>query len=815
MPINIDHRANIIITDNGLLNFDMTGSIQIPVGTSGQQPTGTSGMIRYNSTLGTFEGFTSVWSDLLVSYTSTDFNTDFSGKSTTDLAEGSNLYYTQDRTDDRVAALIVAGTNLTTTYNDTAGTLTIDAVDTVYTHPSDGVDLGAALTGANVISDVSVNTAGHVIGFATRALTPANIGAATSGHDHTAADITDFDTEVANNSAVTANTAKVTNVTTNLGYTTSASTGIVTSSDGTDATLPAATTSLAGLLTGADKTKLNGVEALADVTDTTNVVAALTAGTNVTISAAGIIAATDTNTTYVSSDFDHDSLTGFVANEHIDWTTDQGSTNIHSGNYTDTNTTYSVGDGGLTQINFTTAKDTKLSGVEALADVTDAINVTAAGALMDSEVSNLAQVKAFNSADYATSAQGTLADNALQTADIGVAIQAYTSVLQNTTASYTTAEETKLSGIETNATADQTAGEIELIVNHDNLIGFVANEHIDWTADQGATNINAGNYTDTVYTHPNDGVDLGAALTGANVISDVTVNVAGHVTGFATRTLTPANIGAIPAGDIALGADTSGNYVSTITGTTNEIEVSGSGTETAGVTIGLPNAVTISGAMTAGSFVGDGSGLTNVNVVATTPPGSPVLGDIWYNSESGGLFIYYTDVTPDSYWVQVGGADGAGTSGSSGASPFVDTGTYVYYGGPRNVGIGTATPTEALHVIGNILASGDVTAYSDESLKTNISTISGAINIVTQLRGVNYTKKDTQRESIGVIAQEVQKVLPNVVHQDTTTGLLSVAYGNMVGVLIEAIKEQQNEITELKYQMNMMITRLDKLDGSN
>jgi hypothetical protein len=49
---------------------------------------------------------------------------------------------------------------------------------------------------------------------------------------------------------------------------------------------------------------------------------------------------TDTNTTYTSSDFTHNSLSGVTANEHIDWTTDQGATNIHAGNYTDTNTTY-------------------------------------------------------------------------------------------------------------------------------------------------------------------------------------------------------------------------------------------------------------------------------------------------------------------------------------------------------------------------------------------------------------------------------------------------------------------------------------------
>ena len=62
---------------------------------------------------------------------------------------------------------------------------------------------------------------------------------------------------------------------------------------------------------------------------------------------------------------------------------------------------------------FTDAEKTKLSGIEASADVTDTTNVTAAGALMDSEVTNLAQVKAFDSSDYATAAQGTTADAAL------------------------------------------------------------------------------------------------------------------------------------------------------------------------------------------------------------------------------------------------------------------------------------------------------------------------------------------------------------------------------------------------------------------
>ena len=63
------------------------------------------------------------------------------------------------------------------------------------------------------------------------------------------------------------------------------------------------------------------------------------------------------------------------------------------------------------------ADGTKIDGIEAGADVTDTANVTAAGALMDSEVTNLAQVKAFDSADYATAAQGTTADSAVHPND--------------------------------------------------------------------------------------------------------------------------------------------------------------------------------------------------------------------------------------------------------------------------------------------------------------------------------------------------------------------------------------------------------------
>lgn len=149
-----------------------------------------------------------------------------------------------------------------------------------------------------------------------------------------------------------------------------------------------------------------------------------------------------------------------------------------------------------TTASFTTADETKLNGIEALADVTDTANVTAAGALMDSEVTNLAAVKAFDPTDYATAVQGALADSALQAADIGVSIQAYSAVLDATTASFTTADETKLDGIEAGAdvtdTANVTAAGALMDSEVTNLAQVKAFDSTDYaTAAQGTTADNA------------------------------------------------------------------------------------------------------------------------------------------------------------------------------------------------------------------------------------------------------------------------------------------------------------------------------------
>jgi hypothetical protein len=102
---------------------------------------------------------------------------------------------------------------------------------------------------------------------------------------------------------------------------------------------------------------------------------------------------------------------------------------------------------------------------------------------------------------------------------------------------------------------------------------------------------------------------------------------------------------------------------------------------------------------------------------------------------------------------------------------------------------------------GDVTATGDITAFSDSRLKENIEPISNALDKISQLSGYTFNKKDTGKRSTGVIAQEVEKVLPEAVQQDSD-GMLSVAYGNMVGLLIEAVKELQQEVNDLKEQLN-------------
>ena len=98
---------------------------------------------------------------------------------------------------------------------------------------------------------------------------------------------------------------------------------------------------------------------------------------------------------------------------------------------------------------------------------------------------------------------------------------------------------------------------------------------------------------------------------------------------------------------------------------------------------------------------------------------------------------------------------------------------------------------------GNIVADGNITAFSDERLKDNIQTLEQGLDKIEQLRGVTYTKDG--EKNIGVIAQEVEKILPEiVVTGDTEQKLKSVDYSRITAVLIEAVKDLSARVKELE-----------------
>jgi hypothetical protein len=144
--------------------------------------------------------------------------------------------------------------------------------------------------------------------------------------------------------------------------------------------------------------------------------------------------------------------------------------------------------------------------------------------------------------------------------------------------------------------------------------------------------------------------------------------------------------------------------------------------------------------------------------------------------------------------------------GSSDDAEFFCNGSHMYL--DLNSGIGNfyirdgTTTRFTFDDAGHFTATGNITAYSDITLKENIETIPNALNKVTSVRGITFDRKDQEGlRQTGVIAQEIETILPEAVITDED-GIKSVAYGNLAGLLIEAIKEQQHQIETMKEEIN-------------
>ncbi len=149
-------------------------------------------------------------------------------------------------------------------------------------------------------------------------------------------------------------------------------------------------------------------------------------------------------------------------------------------------------------------------------------------------------------------------------------------------------------------------------------------------------------------------------------------------------------------------------------------------------------------------------------------------------------------------------------------------GTKAVFTGTGNLGIGNTAPQAKLHVTGpqrfegeanflervycardveiqgNNVVHGDQTTDSDRNLKTNLQKIENALEKVKTLTGYTFMKTTTNQPSTGLVAQEVQEVLPEAVTSDPETGTLRLAYGNLMGLIVESIKDLSSQIESLK-----------------
>jgi hypothetical protein len=228
-------------------------------------------------------------------------------------------------------------------------------------------------------------------------------------------------------------------------------------------------------------------------------------------------------------------------------------------------------------------------------------------------------------------------------------------------------------------------------------------------------------------------------------------------------------------------------------------------------------------------FEGGGSGTIGIG---TEFPIDTANGDLFFNAIYGRLFVYYDEniigVGTDEYWIDaapfnvgiitslsnvsfapgsaidpsmyfIGDSQTGFFSPAPGQFTIVSSGSSILNVNADGINV-TGIVTSTSVFTGNIVSSGIVTAQDFDSLsdinyKTNVETVENALVIVGSLRGVSFDWKESGTGSYGVIAQELQEVLPELVHGDNPK---TVNYNGIIGVLIEAIKELKAEVEELK-----------------
>ena len=519
-----------------------------------------------------------------------------------------------------------------------------------------------------------------------------------------------------------------------------------------------------------------------------------------------------------------------------------------------------------TDENFTTADHSKLDAIEASADVTDATNVTAAGALMDSEVTNLAQVKAFDSSDYATSAQGSTADSAQQPPSEGA---------------FADGDKTKLDAIEASADVTDTANVTAAGALMDSELtdlagvkgvtistlqvkpseGAFANgdktklDGIEASADvTDSTNVTAaGALMDSELTNLAAVKAINQGLATGNNVQFNDLTVAGDLTVSGTTTsinstnldVTDKLISINVGGADAASANGAGLFISganesftwdngntrfnfsddihaagniTLTGTVDGRDVAADGTKLDGIESSATadqSDAEIRAAVEAAtdSNVFTDADHTKLNGIESSATADQTDAEIRAAVEAATDSNVFTDAdhtklngieasadVTDSTNVTAAGAlmDSECTSLASvkAINQGLTTTSDVRF---DSIGIGTAAPGTS----GVLRATNDIVAFysSDERLKDNIEEIPNCLGRLKDIKGVEFDWNDKQSvyegHDIGVIAQDIEKVAPSIV-TDRDNGYKAVKYEKLTAILIQAVKELHAKVEELE-----------------
>jgi hypothetical protein len=362
---------------------------------------------------------------------------------------------------------------------------------------------------------------------------------------------------------------------------------------------------------------------------------------------------------------------------------------------------------------------------------------------------------------------------------------------------FTTADHTKLDGIETSATADQTAAQIKTHLEN----GIDSVHYVDGSIDNVhlATGIDATKLTGTIAAARLSSATTQAANNNSTLIA-TTAYVQTELTdliGGAPGTLATLN-------ELAAAINDDASYSSTLTtAIATKMPLAGgafTGAVTTNSTFDGVDIATRDGVLTSTTNTANAA----LPKAGGTMTGHTTHGDNVYSKwgASNDLEIYHSGTA--SFIKENGTGElyirGTNIILKSGA----DNDDYIkchengdvilYYSNSQKL----ATTTSGISVTGNVVVSGEVHSASDIALKENIEPITNAINKLKEISGVTFNMIGEKIRSTGIIAQDVEKVLPEAVANGE---FKSVAYGSMVGLLIEAIKEQQTQIDDLKQEI--------------